>query len=86
MRLFHDDCYWVQVKDGNFIALELFRLHYSKYHYADGRDPNRFVGPGERIVLIGKNNDALFVWRKFISADGQLGINCSVFRISMEHF
>ena len=26
------------------------------------------------------NCDALFVWRKFISADGQQGVNCSVFR------
>lgn len=80
MRLFDDECYWIKVKDGNQIAIKLFAKHYSKYHYKDGRNPNRFVGPGERIVLIGKNNDALFVWRKFISGDGQNGINCSVFR------
>lgn len=80
MMLFDDDCYWVQIKDGDLRAIKIFNRHYSKYHYKDGRKGNRFVGPGERIVLLGKNNDALFVWRKFISADGQQGINCAIFR------
>lgn len=71
---------WVQIKDGNPIGLALFNRHYSKYHYKDGRKPTRFVGPGERIVLITPNGDALFVWRKFFDKSGQLGINCSVFR------
>lgn len=31
-------------------------------------------------MLISPAADALFVWRKFISADGQQGINCAVFR------
>lgn len=80
LRLFEDDGYWIQVRDGHPVALDIFSRHYSKYHYKDGRRTNRFVGPGERIVLIGKNNDALFVWRKFRSDDNQVGINCSVFR------
>jgi len=71
---------WVQVKDGNLTAWALFQRHYSKYHYADGRKPKRFVGPGERIVLITQDGKALFVWRKFINASGQMGINCAVFR------
>ena len=79
-RLFNDDCYWVQIKDGDFAAVELFEKHYSCYDYKDGRKRTRFVGPGERIVLIGKNKDALFVWRKFRSMDNQEGVNCSVFR------
>jgi hypothetical protein len=80
LRLFDDDLYWVQVLDGHPDALALFKRHYSRYKYADGRQPKLFVGPGEKVVLLGKNRDALFVWRKFISADGQQGVNCAVFR------
>lgn len=58
----------------------LFDRHYSKYHYKDGRRPKLFVGPGEKLVLITQDGRALFVWRKFIDASGQTGINCSVFR------
>ena len=32
------------------------------------------------MALIAPSLDALFVWRKFKSADGQEGVNCSVFR------
>lgn len=39
-----------------------------------------FVGPGAKLVLITEQADALFVWRKFISGDGQTGVNCAVFR------
>ncbi len=85
MRLFEDECYWIQIKDGDIRGLKLFEKHYSKYHYKDGRKPKRFVGPGERIVLLGKNNDALFVWRKFISGDGQEGVNCAIFRNESSH-
>jgi len=31
-------------------------------------------------VLVTPDCDALFVWRKFISGDGQTGVNCAVFR------
>lgn len=31
-------------------------------------------------MLITALVDALFVWRKFKSGDGQIGVNCSVFR------
>lgn len=39
-----------------------------------------FVGPGEKMVLLTSDSRALFVWRKFISDDGQTGVNCAVFR------
>jgi len=71
---------WIPVRDGNLAAWLLFQRHYSKYHYKDGRRPKRFVRPGERIVLITQDGLALFVWRKFIDASGQKGVNCSVFR------
>lgn len=71
---------WVPVRDGNSTALQLFNRHYSKYHYKDGRRPKLFVGPGEKTVLITEDGKALFVWRKFKDASGQVGINCAVFR------
>jgi hypothetical protein len=54
--------------------------HYSARHYKDGRNVKLFVGPGEKMVLLTADSMALFVWRKFISDDGQEGINCAVFR------
>lgn len=74
------DGVWIQVRDGNAAAYSLFQRHYSKYHYADGRKPTRFVGPGERIVLITHDGKAMFVWRKFIDKSGQTGVNCAIFR------
>lgn len=79
--------YWLPVKDGDPRAAALYRRHYSAYHYKDGRrsDPgyrNRFLfaGPGEKIVLMTVNCDALFTWRRFIDKSGQTGVNCAVFR------
>jgi len=81
------DCHWLPVKDGDPRAFALYRRHYTYRDYADNRrrdwsNPNRmlFVGPGEKMVLMTVNCDALFVWRKFISDDGQEGVNCAVFR------
>lgn len=71
---------WIPVKDGNDTGREIFDSHYSRRHYKDGRKPLLYVGPGEKIVLISPCARALFVWRKFISDDGQEGTNCAVFR------
>jgi hypothetical protein len=71
---------WTVVKDGDPTCLSLFRRHYSRRVYRDGRDPKLFVGPGEKMVLLTPCARALFVWRKFISGDGQQGVNCAVFR------
>jgi hypothetical protein len=72
--------HWIQIKDGDLYAMELFKRHYSYYHYRDGRIHNRFCGPGEKIVLITKDGRALFVWRKFKPMDNQSGVNCAIFR------
>jgi hypothetical protein len=72
--------YWFASKDGDERCREIFHRHYSFRRYADGREPKLFVGPGEKLVMITSNGDALFVWRKFISGDGQQGVNCAVFR------
>ncbi len=71
---------WIEVKDGNDTARAIFNRHYSRRHYRDGRKPLLFTGPGEKMVLVSPDADALLVWRKFISGDNQRGVNCAVFR------
>ncbi len=71
---------WMEMRDGDDSCREIFDRHYSRYVYADGRRPKLFVGPGEKTVLMTADGGALCVWRKFISADGQKGVNCAVFR------
>ena len=68
------------IKDGDNEARDFFDRHYSRKKYADGRKSKLFVGPGEKMVLRTPDGQALWVWRKFISGDGQRGLNCSVFR------
>ncbi|HBG75117.1 MAG: hypothetical protein A2X25_14460 [Chloroflexi bacterium GWB2_49_20] len=71
---------WYSMKDGNATARNFFDKHYSRHFYQDGRRPKLFVGPGEKMVLMTSDFKALFIWRKFISKNGQKGINCAVFR------
>ena len=71
---------WIEVRDGNDTVRAIFDRHYSRYFYADGRKPKIFVGPGEKMVLLSADADAICVWRKFISLDDQDGVNCAVFR------
>src|SRR5437763_10543437 len=72
--------HWVEVRDGDARARSLFERHYSCRRYKDGRRRTLFVGPGEKVVLLTHECDALFVWRRFRSMDGQQGVNCAVFR------
>lgn len=74
------DGHWLPIKDGDPRGRWLFDRHYSRRHYADGRKPKLFCGPGEKMVLLTLDCDALFVWRKFESGDHQEGINCAIFR------
>ena len=83
--LFPDENPWTKVRDGNDRARAIFDRHYSRIVYKDGRKPKLFVGPGEKIVLLSTCNKAIFVWRKFISDDGQQGVNCAVFRNESNH-
>jgi hypothetical protein len=78
------DLVWLHWKDGNAQARCIFDRHYSRYVYKDGRKPKLFVGPGQKMVLMTPDQSALFVWRLFISADGQEGVNCSIFRNESE--
>jgi hypothetical protein len=72
--------HWYLTRDGDPKALNLYERHYSCRKYRDSRKRRLFVGPGEKLVLITKRRDALFVWRKFIDRSGQTGVNCAVFR------
>jgi hypothetical protein len=89
--LFPELGFWGVVKDGDpqafAQAFALFKRHYSYRPCRDGRREwygyrNRFqfVGPGEKMVLLSVCGDALFVWRKFLSDNGQQGVNCALFR------
>ncbi len=78
---------WLPIKDGDPRAFALYRQHYSYKPYKDGRRQNTayrnrhlICGPGEKMLLLSQNSDALFVWRKFIDRSGQNGVNCAVFR------
>lgn len=71
---------WMRVSDGNDAARQMFHRHYSRRRYTDGRRPLLFVGPGQKMVLVTACGRALFAWRKFISRDGQQGLNCAIFR------
>ena len=71
---------WVRVRDGNDLGRSIFDRHYSRRRYRDGLNPKLYVGPGEKMVLVHETGRALFVWRKFIDASGQRGVNCAVFR------
>jgi hypothetical protein len=80
--MFDDIGHWYATRDGDPRILAIFNRHYSRYVYADGRQQDRIVGPGERMVLLTSHADALFVWRHCDRPDmgGRTGTNCSVFR------
>lgn len=71
---------WIEVRDGNDTGRSIFDRHYSRYFYKDGRKPKLYAGPGEKMVMLTPCARALFIWRKFIDASGQQGVNCAVFR------
>lgn len=71
---------WRVGRDGDPVGLALHSRHYSARQYSDGRPRRLFVGPGEKLVLISHDDQALFVWRRFRSMDEQEGVNCSIFR------
>lgn len=81
-RFAFDSCPWIETKDGDVTGRSLYRRHYSRNVYRDGRDPALFVGPGGKLVLLTADGRALFVWRKFIdkATPRQTGVNCAVFR------
>ena len=73
---------WFEVRDGHPLARAIYRRHYSCRNYKDGRLPKNILGPGEYILLLTAEADAIFAWRKFIddAIPKQTGVNCSIFR------
>ena len=71
---------WIEVRDGNDFVRAVFDRHYSRRRRADGRRPKLFLGPGQKLVLMTACARAVFAWRKFVSDDGQDGVNCAIFR------
>lgn len=79
--------YWLSIKDGDPRAFDLFSRHYSYQDYADGRRQrygyrNRFLicGPGEKLLLLGSDERALFGWRRYHDASQGYCVSCTVFR------
>ena len=76
--------HWIGIHDGDPRAVTLYRRHYSaprlgrlRYH----ANQRKFCGPGAHMVLLTSDGLGLFVWRlNLIRQDGQLGMECSVFR------
>jgi len=78
--LLSGDGYWLGTYDGDPRAFALYSRHYSFRSRTGQRNRYLIGGPGEKMVLLTYQCNALFVWRKFIDASGQQGINCAVFR------
>jgi hypothetical protein len=69
-------------------AIALYLRHYSAKRYADGRARRQFCAPGEKMVLLTPEADALWVWHKAkpgMRLDGLEGVSCSVFRNESPH-
>ena len=73
---------WIEVRDGNDTARDLFRRHYSckKEGPAVGADL-LMLGPGDKMVLLTGDARAVFAWRREQHRrDGQRGVECTIFR------
>ena len=71
---------WLPSHDRNPRAQALADRHYSRKHRGAKEG---FVGPGEKLVLMSPEGDALFAWlysKPEYRADGLDGINCTIFR------
>ena len=85
------DGHWLSIKDGDPRASYLFKRHYSCRKRKDGRrnqpqyrNRHLIMGPGQKMVLLTADGNALFGWRKFQSKDNQEGVNCAIFRNESE--
>ena len=79
------DSAWLAVHDGNGGARMIFDRHYSRRNHPGRRRPLKFVGPGEKMVLVTQPFDALFIWRRstiVIAEDWRAtnGVYCQTFR------
>lgn len=74
---------WIEVRDGNDTARDLFRRHYSykPRRSAAKRVNELIIGPGYKLLLLTSDGGALCAWRRERHrADGQRGVECCIFR------
>ena len=81
-----DGC-WYVVRDGDARALGIYTRHYSAqkargpYRIVPIGNRARFVGSGEKLLLLSADCTAIFAWRKLrYRKDGQTGVECMAFR------
>lgn len=75
------DGYWLPVRDGDPRARAVYLRHYSANKNASRYLSGKFTGPGEYMLLLGKDCAAVWLWRlERFRRDGQAGLNCAVFR------
>lgn len=74
--------HWHLSKDGDPVGMELYLRHYSAAKRSKNSNLQQAVGPGEKLVLLTEQGDAIFAWRKFIddAIPKQEGVNCAIFR------
>ena len=68
---------WIQIKDGNPTGMSIFKRHYTA---RKRRKIEQCIGPGGKMLLLTPDARALFAWRQFKSDNGQIGVNCAIFR------
>lgn len=75
-----DEPVWMLTRDGDPVAYELARRHYSAWKNQKPKQ-RLFVGPGDRVVLRTEDGRSFWVWRKCkYRDDDQVGVECSHFR------
>ena len=76
--------FWAPATSGDRFGFASYQRHYS----ARNKRPRvrQFVGPGEKMVLVGLMCNAVFAWRKArFRADCQVGVECAIFRNESGH-
>ena len=79
ISLYGESVYWVISHDMNPIAQKFADRHYSR----KSPGSRAFVGPGEKIVLLSSNGDAVFAWLRSdpkLRGDHINGVCCTIFR------
>ena len=76
---------WLPALDGDPRALALYQRHYSCTNFAPVN--RQFMPPGEKMVLLTLECNALFGWLKnrVERYDKQIGVCCTVFRNESAH-
>lgn len=76
--------FWCVARKTDPHCCALYRRHYSWEKNKASTDSllkNGIAGPGETLVLVSPNADAVFVWQKQkFRNDNQDGVNCCIFR------